>query len=70
MTGKETAEEPLDHQQLFSVMRSLKGGSTLYSGKVLGNFLSYKLQFFQKFGENGFSSAAAVCKGVLIPYLL
>ena len=70
MTGKETAEEPLYHKQLFSVMRSLKRGSKLYSGKVLGNFLFYKLQFFQKFGENGFSSVAAVCKGVLIPYLL
>ena len=56
MTGKETAEEPLYHQHLFSVMRSLRGGNTLYSGKVLGNFLFYKLQFFRNFGDNGFSS--------------
>ena len=48
MTGKETTEEPLDHQQLFSFMRSLRGGGTLYSGKSSETFYFINYNSFKK----------------------
>ena len=44
-----------------------RGGSELYCGKLWVTFLFNFITSFYKFGENGFSSAKAVCKGVLIP---
>ena len=49
---------------------NFKGMERIILWGILGNFLFYKLQLFKFFGDNGFRSSAAVCKGVFIPYIL